>query len=81
MEVKLKENNGEVKFLLKSGKDFVANTTTVSAAEILIREGKVTKSDNPEFPICVDNTWFFEGELTEEDVMPKHLCKAKKKGE
>ena len=59
---KLKNVNGRVNCLLRTGKDFVKNNLSVSAAQHIIDTGKLVDYDNPDYPICVDNQWFFEGE-------------------
>lgn len=59
---KLKNINGRVTALLRTGKDFVKNDLSVSAAQHIIDTGKPVESDKPEYPICVDNQWYFEGE-------------------
>lgn len=61
---KLKSNNGRVNFLLKTGNDFVKNNMSVSAAQHIIDTGELTFSDKPEYPICVSDKWYFEGEET-----------------
>lgn len=58
---KLKNVNGRVNALLRTGKDFVKNNLSVSAAQHIIDTGKLVKSDNPDYPICIDNQWYFEG--------------------
>lgn len=58
---KLKTVNGRVNTLLRAGKDFVKNDLSVSAAQHIIDTGKLVKSDNPDYPICVDSKWYFEG--------------------
>lgn len=60
---KLKKNDkGKVTSMLRTGKDFVKNDLSVSAAQHIIETGKVVDSDKAGFPICVDNLWYFEGE-------------------
>ena len=59
---KLKNENGRVNSLLRSGKDFVKNNLAVSAAQHIIDNGEVVESDKEDYPICVDNKWYFEGE-------------------
>ena len=59
---KLKNENGRVNSLLRSGKDFVKNNLAVSAAQHIIDTGEVVESDKEDYPICVDNKWYFEGE-------------------
>lgn len=59
---KLKNSNGKVTTLLRTGKDFVKNDISVSAAQHIIDTGKMVESDKPDYPICIDNLWYFEGE-------------------
>ena len=59
---KLKNENGRVNSLLRSGKDFVKNNLAVSAAQHIIDTGEVVESDKEDYPICVDNKWYFEVE-------------------
>lgn len=59
---KLKNVNGRVNCLLRTGKDFVKNNLSVSAAQHIIDSGKKVESDKPDYPICVDKEWYFEGE-------------------
>lgn len=58
---KLKSVNGRVNTLLRTGKDFVRNNLLTSAAQHIINCGELVESDKPEYPICVDNKWYFEG--------------------
>ena len=58
---KLKNENGRVNSLLRTGKDFVRNKLSVSAAQHIIDTGKIVESDKEDYPICVDNKWYFEG--------------------
>ena len=53
---KLKNTNGRVNALLRTGKDFVKNNLSVSAAQHIIDTGKLV-----DYPICIDNQWYFEG--------------------
>lgn len=68
---KLKNTNGRVNALLRTGKDFVKNNLSVSAAQHIIDTGKLVESDNPDYPICIDNQWYFEGEPIEEKPVEK----------
>ena len=63
---KLKNTNGRVNALLRTGKDFVSNNLSVSAAQHIADVGKLVESTNPDYPICVDDKWFFEGVKVEE---------------
>ena len=58
---KLKALNGEVNGLLRSGKDFVRCSLPTQSAKVIVEGGKLTESELPDYPICVDDTWFFEG--------------------
>lgn len=73
---KLKNVNGKVTFLLKTGKDFVKNAMSISAAQHIIDNGEITESGREDYPICVDGKWFFEGEQMEKAPLSK-----KKKGD
>lgn len=75
---KLKNENGRVNSLLRTGKDFVRNKLSVSAAQHIIDTGKVVESDKEDFPICVDNKWYFEGE--EMNTAPAATSTGKVKG-
>ena len=59
---KLKNINGRVNALLKSGDDFVKNNLSISAAQHIIDTGEKVKSDRPDYPICISGWWYFEGE-------------------
>lgn len=68
---KLKNVNGKVNCLLRTGKDFVKNNISVSAAQHIIDTGKMVESENPDYPICIDDKWFFEGVEIEESKPKK----------
>lgn len=69
---KLKNENGRVNSLLRSGSDFVSNKLAISAAQHIIDCGKLVESDREGFPICVDKKWYFEGEeMNLQDTTPK----------
>lgn len=57
---KLKNVNGRVNSLLRTGNDFVKNSLSVSAAQHIIDTGTIVESDKPDYPICVDKKWYFE---------------------
>lgn len=63
MNYKLNNKDGKVTFLLRTGKDMVKNQMALASAQHIIDTGKITKSDREDYPICVDDKWFFEGEL------------------
>lgn len=71
MNYKLKNVNGKVSFLLRTGKDMVRNQMAMASVQHLLDIGKVTKSNIKGYPICVDNKWYFAGEVykkTNEEV-------------
>lgn len=63
MNYKLKDVDGKVTFLLRSGRDFVKNRMSITSAQHIVDHGKVKKSDKIGYPINVDNRWYFEGEV------------------
>lgn len=63
MNYKLKNTNGKVTFLLRSGKDLVKNQMAVASAQHIIDNGKMLKSDVKGYPINIDNKWYFDGEV------------------
>lgn len=62
MNYKLKNVNGKVTFLLRTGKDLVKNQMAIASAQHIIDHGKYTKTVDPKYPIAIDNKWFFESE-------------------
>lgn len=60
---KLKKNEyGKVNYLLRTGKDLVKSAMNPMAAQHIIDGGKLTETVNPDYPIAIDDKWFFEGE-------------------
>ena len=55
------------------------NNLSVSAAQHIIDTGKLVESSNPDYPICVDNQWFFEGIEIKEAATPTTTKKGGKK--
>lgn len=76
---KLKNINGRVTCLLRTGKDFVRHSLSVSAAQHIIDTGKLMYSAKPDYPICIDDKWFFEGEEIKEKPVPTGNKKGGKK--
>lgn len=69
MKYKLKTVNGRVNSLLKADSSHsVKNTISVSAAQHIIDTGNLIDSDRPDYPICVDGKWYFEGERMEDNA-------------
>lgn len=77
---KLKSVNGRVNALLRTGKDFVRHSLSVSAAQHIIDTGKLVNSEKPEYPICVNNEWFFEGVEIKEAPVEQTAPTPKKDG-
>lgn len=59
---KLKNINGRVNALLKSGDDFVKNNLSINAAQHIIDTGEMVESDRVDYSICISGQWYFEGE-------------------
>jgi len=79
MDFKLKNRNGKVTFLLKTGNDFSKNEMSISAAQHIIDTGNLVESDKEGYPICVDEKWYFEGEPVKVEVtIPEKSEKNKK---
>lgn len=64
MNYRLKNTNGKVTFLLRTGKDLVKNQMAIASAQHIINHGKLMKSDVSGYPINIDNKWYFEGEVS-----------------
>lgn len=64
MNYRLKNTNGKVTFLLRTGKDLVKNQMAIASAQHIIDHGKLMKSDVSGYPINIDNKWYFEGEVS-----------------
>lgn len=64
MNYRLKNTNGKVTFLLRTGKDLVKNQMAIASAQHIIDHGKLLKSDVSGYPINIDNKWYFESEVS-----------------
>ncbi len=71
MNYKLKNTNGKVTFLLRTGKDLVKNQMAIASAQHIIDNGKMLKSNVAGYPINIDNKWYFEGEISKRMVSNK----------
>lgn len=76
MNYKLKNTNGKVIFLLRTGKDLVKNQMAIASAQHIIDNGKMLKSDVEGYPINIDNKWYFDGEVSKRVVSAKNESKA-----
>jgi len=64
--MKLKAIDGKVTFLMVTGKDLVKSQMPIKDAEEIVKKGKIENSKlHKGFPMCVDNTYFFEAVETE----------------
>ncbi len=61
MQYKLKNVNGRVNGMLRTGKDFSKNAFPIASAQHIIDTGKMVESDVDGYPICIDGKWYFEG--------------------
>lgn len=63
--MKLKSIDGKVPYIMAAGKDFVKNEMSLAAAEQICSRGTKTASKLfPDFPICVDDKFYFAGTST-----------------
>lgn len=69
--IKLDVKDGKVAALLKTGDDYVATNLNDMTAQNIINAGKVKKSDNPRYPILVNDEWYFAGEIEIEEKKAK----------
>ena len=53
--------DGSIGFLLRSGEDFVRSKMSFVMAAMLVKDGKRTKSPFDEYPVAINDEWFFEG--------------------
>lgn len=75
MNYRLKNTNGKVTFLLRTGKDLVKNQMAIASAQHIIDHGKLLKSDVSGYPINIDNKWYFEGEVPRGQLPAKRRVK------
>lgn len=73
MNYKLKNVNGKVTFLLRTGKDLVRNQMAIASAQHIIDHGKIKRSDVKGYPINVDDKWYFEGDVYTKKVTPRKM--------
>ncbi len=72
---KIKSENGKVEALFKAGNDFVLTRLDLEGANSIIEKGKIVKSDRADFPICVDNKWYFKKEEQPKKTVRKEKSK------
>lgn len=66
--MKLKNNNGYVNFIMRSGSDLVRSKMSMSDAHRIVKLGEMTESIDPAYPLGIDDKYYFEAE--EEEIMP-----------
>ena len=59
----------EALFIMRTGKDYVYGTMPYARAAKMCDDGNVTKGDNPDYPVAMDDKYFFSGQITE---IPEH---------
>ena len=62
-------DDGRVRYIIRAGKDLVIASTTEDAAEWMMKNKKITRetpTDWPEFQVCADGAYWFEGEWEDE---------------
>ena len=63
--MKLKSTNGKVPYIMAAGKDFVKDEMSLAAVEQICSRGAQTTSKLfPDFPICIDDKFYFAGTST-----------------
>lgn len=62
MVYKLKTVNAETAFFIQANGVIARSTMATSAAREIIRNGKFRPSKLPNYPICIDEKFWFEGE-------------------
>lgn len=63
--MKLKSIDGTVPYIMQAGNDFVKDEMSLAAAEKICSHGTMTTSKRfPDFPICVDDKFYFAGTST-----------------
>lgn len=77
MNYRLKNTNGKVTFLLRTGKDLVKNQMAIASAQHIIDHGKLLKSDVSGYPINIDNN----GTLRARFPRGQHPAKRRMKNE
>ena len=58
------DDNGRVRYVIKAGKDWAFATCTQEQAEWMMKNKPITRStptDWPDFCVCADGAYYFEG--------------------
>lgn len=62
MKYRLKAEDGYVTFLMKCNRDYVRSRMPLASAQMVVDSGKVKRSNKKDYPINVDDHWYFKGE-------------------
>ena len=62
--MKLKSIDGKVPYVMAAGKDFVKDEMSLAAAEQICSRGAKASKLFADFPICVDDKFYFAGTST-----------------
>lgn len=66
--MKLTISCGKARFVMRAGNDIVVDDMPEETATRIVENGVVTESDSfTDYPICVDNKFYFAGTFESED--------------
>lgn len=76
MKFEIKATDGKATFRMRTGKDFVKSTMPLATAKKHLTTATDVKFlEGESYPISVDDTYFFEGEIIPEEVeVPKPVA-------
>lgn len=63
------DENGKARYVIKAGKDWAFATCTMEQAEWMMKNKPITRdtpTDWPEFCVCADGNYWFEGSWDDE---------------
>lgn len=75
MNYTLRDIDGKAEYIMRTGKDFVASSMPISMARRIISSGTVCESPNPEYPLGINDNYFFKAD----EVAEKKTRGAKRK--
>lgn len=67
--MKLKSIDGKVPYIMAAGKDFVKDEMPLAAAEQICSRGAKVNKLFADFPICVDDKFYFAGTIEKRKVV------------
>lgn len=68
--------DGKVEFLMRTGKDYVMSHMALASAQHILDTGKVSYGIRKDYPISVDDLYFFAGKEVAPKTAPKGKAKA-----